>query len=478
MKIKIKTILAALLLGATAVQAQTQNDPVIMTINGQPVTRSEFEYSYNKNNTDGVIDKKSIDEYVDLFVNYKLKVQAALDAQLDTLSSFRKEFATYRDQQIRPSLVTDADVEKEARDYYDNLVKQIGPKGLFTCSHILILASPDAEEAVREAAKNRIDSVYTVITNGADFAEVAKNVSQDPGSAKNGGRLPLATKGYFFKEFEDAALALKDGEISKPILSPVGYHIIRMEGRQDVEPYDTLGPRIVRYLESRGVRDKIVDEKIAAEVAASNGALTAETYMDQLSAEKEAQDPELKNLIREYHDGLLLFEVCNREVWEKAAQDEAGLAQYFKQNKKKYKWDAPRFKGISYHVKDAKDVAAVRKCVKKLPFDQWTEKLRTEFNNDSIIRIRVKKGIFKEGDDALVDNKIFKKDTTVTEMKDYPFSATYGKKLKAPEDYTDVRGLVTADYQELLEKAWVDELRKKYTVVVNKDVLATVNKHD
>lgn len=475
---KIKTILAALLLGATAVQAQTQNDPVIMTINGQPVTRSEFEYSYNKNNTDGVIDKKSIDEYVDLFVNYKLKVQAALDAQLDTLSSFRKEFATYRDQQIRPSLVTDADVEKEARDYYDNLVKQIGPKGLFTCSHILILASPDAEEAVREAAKNRIDSVYTVITNGADFAEVAKNVSQDPGSAKNGGRLPLATKGYFFKEFEDAALALKDGEISKPILSPVGYHIIRMEGRQDVEPYDTLGPRIVRYLESRGVRDKIVDEKIAAEVAASNGALTAETYMDQLSAEKEAQDPELKNLIREYHDGLLLFEVCNREVWEKAAQDEAGLAQYFKQNKKKYKWDAPRFKGISYHVKDVKDVAAVRKCVKKLPFDQWTEKLRTEFNNDSIIRIRVKKGIFKEGDDALVDNKIFKKDTTVTEMKDYPFSATYGKKLKAPEDYTDVRGLVTADYQELLEKAWVDELRKKYTVVVNKDVLATVNKHD
>jgi peptidyl-prolyl cis-trans isomerase SurA len=475
---KIKTILAALLLGATAVQAQTQNDPVIMTINGQPVTRSEFEYSYNKNNTDGVIDKKSIDEYVDLFVNYKLKVQAALDAQLDTLSSFRKEFATYRDQQIRPSLVTDADVEKEARDYYDNLVKQIGPKGLFTCSHILILASPDAEEAVREAAKNRIDSVYTVITNGADFAEVAKNVSQDPGSAKNGGRLPLATKGYFFKEFEDAALALKDGEISKPILSPVGYHIIRMEGRQDVEPYDTLGPRIVRYLESRGVRDKIVDEKIAAEVAASNGALTAETYMDQLSAEKEAQDPELKNLIREYHDGLLLFEVCNREVWEKAAQDEAGLAQYFKQNKKKYKWDAPRFKGISYHVKDAKDVAAVRNCVKKLPFDQWTEKLRTEFNNDSIIRIRVKKGIFKEGDDALVDNKIFKKDTTVTEMKDYPFSATYGKKLKAPEDYTDVRGLVTADYQELLEKAWVDELRKKYTVVVNKDVLATVNKYD
>ena len=212
---KLKAILAvALLCAGTVVQAQTQDDPVIMTINGQPVTRSEFEYSYNKNNADGVIDKKSIDEYVDLFVNYKLKVQAALDAQLDTLSSFKKEFATYRDQQIRPSMVTDADVEKEAKDYYDNLVKQIGPKGLFSCSHILILASPDAEEAVREAAKVRIDSVYTALTKGADFAELAKEVSQDPGSAKNGGKLPLATKGYFFKEFEDAALALKDGEIS------------------------------------------------------------------------------------------------------------------------------------------------------------------------------------------------------------------------------------------------------------------------
>ena len=102
--------------------AQT-DDPTIMIINGQPVSRSEFEYSYNKNNTEGVIDKKTVEEYVDLFVNYKLKVQAALDAQLDTLSSFQKEFRTYRDQQIRPSFVTDADVEKEAQSYYDKMVQ-------------------------------------------------------------------------------------------------------------------------------------------------------------------------------------------------------------------------------------------------------------------------------------------------------------------------------------------------------------------
>ena len=74
-----------------------------MKINGTPVLRSEFEYSYNKNNSEGVIDKKTVEDYVDLFVNYKLKVVAALDAKLDTLTSFKNEFAQYRDQQLRPS---------------------------------------------------------------------------------------------------------------------------------------------------------------------------------------------------------------------------------------------------------------------------------------------------------------------------------------------------------------------------------------
>ena len=75
-----------------ALKAQTA-DPVIMTVNGVPVPRSEFEYSFNKNNGEGVIDKKSVDEYVELFINYKLKVAAALDARLDTMTSFKEEFA-------------------------------------------------------------------------------------------------------------------------------------------------------------------------------------------------------------------------------------------------------------------------------------------------------------------------------------------------------------------------------------------------
>lgn len=201
--------------------------------------------------------------------------------------------------------------------------------------------------------------------------------------------------------------------------------------------------------------------------------------MEQKAEELSAKDSDLKYLIREYHDGLLLYEISNQLVWDKAAKDEKGLEKFFKKNKKKYAWDEPRFKGMAYHVKQQSDVKAVADCVKKLAFDKWADALRTTFNSDSVIRIRVEKGIFKKGDNALVDSAVFHKDTTVTKLKDYPIDATYGKILKkGPEDYTDVRGLVVADYQEMLEKEWVAQLRRKYTFSVNDDVLNTVNNHE
>ena len=129
--------------------------------------------------------------------------------------------------------------------------------------------------------------------------------------------------------------------------------------------------------------------------------------------------------------------------------------------------------------KDKADVKAVKNSIKKVPFDRWPEVLRATFNPDSVIRIRVEKGIFKRGDNALIDREVFKRDTTVTSLEDYPIDAVYGKILKkGPEDYTDVRGLVVADYQEELEREWVAALRRKFTFSVNKDVLKTVNTHN
>ena len=458
------------------VVAQT-DDPVIMIINGQPVQRSEFEYSFNKNNAEGVIDKKSVEEYVDLFVNYKLKVQAALDEKLDTMKSFRDEFATYRDQQIRPSFVTDEDVEAKAREIYDQTQQQVDSLGgLIHAAHILLMVEQNASEAVDAAAKVRADSIYGALKAGADFEEMAKKFSDDKGSARRGGDLSWIQPRQTVKEFEQAAYALQPGEMSQPVKSPFGYHIILMKERSNFFPYDTLRNDIIRFIEARGLKEEIVEKKL--DKMTEELGQTREQILEQRAIDLSENDSDLKNLIREYHDGLLLYEISNRLVWDKAAKDEAGLAAYFKANKSKYNWEQPRYKGMAYHVKDAKDVKAVKKAVKGLPFDKWADKLRTTFNNDSIIRIRVEKGIFKPGDHALVDRMVFKKDTIAKPVEGYPIDAVFGKLLKkGPEEYNDVRGLVIADYQDQLEKQWVEALRQRYQFTVRKEVLETVNKH-
>lgn len=473
---KIKSLITIFALCASNLMAQT-NDPVIMKIAGKPVTRSEFEYSYNKNNSEGVIDKKTVEEYVELFVNYKLKVQAALDERMDTLSSYKQEFRQYRDQQIRPFIINDADVEREARNIYDNEVKRIGPEGLVRPAHIFVRLSPNSDMATEAAKKERIDSIYKALLNGADFTELASTKSEDPGASAQKGVIGWITKGQTYEEFEKAAYALEVGEVSEPTLSPVGWHIIKMMDKKQLEPYDTLRGNIMRFIEQRNLREAFINKKINEQVDASKGKKTAEQIMDEYAAEIEAKDAEMKHLIREYHDGLLLFEISNREVWEKGTNDEEGLKAYFKKNKKKYRWDEPRFKGMVYHVKDKNDVKAVKKSVKGLAFADWNEKLRSTFNGDSIIRIRVEKGIFKKGDNALVDSVIFKvENVEVKKTKDYPIDAVYGKKLKRPKEMSDVRNQVTADYQALLEKQWVAALRKKYAVEVYPEIVATVNK--
>ena len=457
--------------------AQSSADPTLMTINGVPVSRSEFEYSYNKNNGDGVIDKLSVDEYVTLFINYKLKVAAALDDKLDTLSSFRQEYQMYRDQQVKPTMVTDADVLAEARQMYDRTKAMIGERGLVRPAHILLRLSTQATAQQQELVKQRIDSVYRALLGGADFAEMARKVSQDPGSASRGGELPWIAPAQTLKEFEDVAYSLAPGDMSKPFISPIGYHIILMKERKQLEPFDTLKSTIVESLERRGIRNDIADMKLRRKVTLSEGKLSADEIMQQQSDSLAAINPEMKYLFQEYHDGLLLYEISSREVWDKASSDEAALKAWFDTHKKSYAWKEPRYKGIAYHVKTKQDVKAVKKCVKNLPFDEWTEALRTTFNPDSVIRIRVEKGIFKLGDNATIDKMVFKTEQASNANPDYPIDAVYGKKLKRPDSYQDVRQQVVEDLQDSLEQEWVASLRRRYSVEVNNEILKTVNKH-
>ena len=473
---KFKSLLAAMLIVASSAGAQTA-DPVVMTINGNPVLRSEFEYSYNKNNSETVVDKKSVADYVPLFVNYKLKVLAAEAAGIDTTSTFRKEFLSYRDQQVRPSFINDDDVEAEARKIYKETQTRIDSNGgLVRPSHILLMLKQNATQAEQDAAKLRADSIYTALVKGANFADLARRLSDDKGSASRGGDISWVQKGQTVKEFEDVVFSMKKGELSKPFLSPFGYHIVKLMDKQNFFPYDTLRADIRRFIDQRGLRDHIVSQKLDSLAKAAQPATTVQSLLDKRADEMAAKDPALRNLIREYHDGLLLYDISNRLVWDKAAKDEAGLAAFFKKNRKRYAWTEPRFKGIAYNCKNAADVEAVKRSIKKVDFDDWAETLRKQFN-DSTLRIKVVKGIFKKGDNALVDREIFQVDTTYTAPKGYEHTAVFGKKLKAPKTYDDVRELVVADYQEYLEKQWIADLRKQYPVVLNEEALATVNKH-
>ena len=360
---------------ATMAGAQT-SDPVVMTVNGQNVTRSEFEYSYNKNNGDDVIEKTTVEQYVPLFVNYKLKVAAALDARLDTLTSFKVEFAKYRDQQVRPTIVTSEDVENEARRIYADRLNMIGDKGLIRPAHILMRLSQKASRAAQDSAKMRIDSIYACLQRGEDFADLATRFSQDPGSAKRGGLLPWICTGQTLKEFEDVAFSLNKGETSKPFLSPVGYHIVKMTDRKQLEPYDSLRANIINFIEKRNLRDAIAQRKVSEMVKSSDGRLTVAEVMQQKADSLAKADEAMKYLIQEYHDGLLLFEVSNREVWEKAAADSVGQMKWYKKYRKK-RYGKKKFEEVKAAVAaDWQDelekrwVAALRKRYDVVIYDE------------------------------------------------------------------------------------------------------------
>ena len=311
---KFYALIAAMLLSGSI--AFAQNDPTVMTINGQPVSRSEFEYSYNKNNSNGVIDKKTVKEYVDLFVNYKLKVLAALDAKLDTLSSFKKEFASYRDQQVRPSFINSSDVEAEAYKIYKETQERIdGAGGMVKPAHILLLLKQKASSEEQAKAKAKADSIYNVLRHGGNFADLAKRFSDDKGTAVKGGELPWLTKGQTVKAFEDAVFSMKVGELRAPVLSEFGYHIIKLEGKQNFMPYDSVKNDIYRFIDARGIRERIVDEKLDS-LAKQIPNSAKENLLEQKAEELSANDPDLKYLIQEYHDGLLLYEISNRLVWD------------------------------------------------------------------------------------------------------------------------------------------------------------------
>lgn len=475
----MKRTFTALCIAIASLSATAQN-PVLMTVNGKDVTRAEFEYAYNKNNSvEGAVEQKTIEEYVDMFINYKLKVAEAESLKLDTLTSFQEEFRQYRDLQLTPHLVDQQFIDSVAHSLYDRQVEAIEGKDLLDCSHILLIVKQTDGEDVRSRVAQRADSIYNALLGGADFAALAMNLSEDAGSARNGGKLPTIYPGMTIPEFEAEAYALKAGELSKPFLTPVGYHIVKMSERKQFESFETLYPTIVAALKRQNIEEASAQAKIE-KLVASTGKSREDILLGVLD-EQKVVTPDLEYLVQEYYDGLLLYEVAKTRVWDEAEHNTALLERTFKANKKKYAWTEPRYAGYIISAKTAKAAQKAQKLLKKgVPAGKDLRTfLKETVNKDSVVVMVSGPYLAKKGENSTIDNLGFGVSSAEVKplRKGYPYTTITGRKQKQPAGYLDVKNEVTADLQQRLEEEWVAELRKKFTFFVNADVLKTVNKH-
>ena len=571
-------------------------DKPLMTINGKPVSAEEFLYIYEKNNQAGALDPKTMDEYLDMFINFKLKVVEAESQGIDTTEAFKKELKGYRaqatpkylqDNQAMDSLVemswrhmakdrraahiaiqcpATADSAQEAEalakinEAYERVTigKEVikgkgrkakkvrekvepfadvaravstdpsvqetgGELGWITpfryvypleeavyntelgkvsapfrtqygfhivlveeerdhkevkASHIMKMTPRGESDSVVAAKKALIDSIAAIV-NAENFAEVAKAESDDRGSSARGGDLGWFGKGMMVKPFEDAAFALEVGQISAPFQTMYGWHILYKEGERSIQPLDSIRSQVERQVQ-RDERAKEADKSFIRKTRAEYN-LPAEMSDEEVKAyadeHLEEKYPELRNLVQEYHDGILLFEVSLREVWDKAAKDTAGLEQFFAANKKKYTWDAPHFKGWLLQCKDKNSAKAAQAIIKSADPDSVKSYIAHRINQDSVTYVKAQRGLWEQGKNAAVDKYGLKiKKTEFTPNEQLPYVVCVGKKLKAPATWDDEKGKVTTDYQDFLEKAWIEKLRAKYPVVINEDVWQSIKK--
>ena len=590
-----KTILSILLL-AGVLNGFAQEDNVLMTINGEPIMASEFLYIYEKNNQESSLEKKTMDEYLELFVNFKLKVTEAKAQGVDTTEAFKKELAGYRAQATPKYMQDDEAIDSLVVLSYNRMAR------IRKASHIAVQCPMDADSATVAAAEAKInelrervtvglpkevkkgrkkvtvrepeefaevavlyseepsakqtkgalgwiqpfryvysfeDAVYTTpvgevtpvfrspygfhiakvegerdfeevnashimkmtpmgdiqrmadaqmamdslyqlaIQDTVDFAALAQANSEDRGSAVRGGELGWFGRGAMVQPFEDITFDLEVGQISKPFQTRFGIHISKLHEKRGIQPLDSMRAQILRQVQ-RDQRMQIAEQSFIAKTRAEYN-LPAEMSDADVKAYADAHLEEkyvdLRNLVREYHDGILLFDVSLREVWDKANQDTEGLAAYFKANKKNYTWEAPRSKGSIIYAKNEVAAKAAKQIVKSAHPDSVLSYLNQRVNVDSVMYVRVERGIWEAGKNAAVDKYGFKnKAAEFTPSEEFPIVLAVGKVIKNPQEYTDERAKVTTDYQDYLEKAWIKTLREKYPVVINEEVWAEIKK--
>ncbi len=663
---KILAVLLFMIIGLMAdyssVFAQ-DHDPVLFRINGQSVHQSEFEEVYHRNNVEmDVADPKPVEEYLDLFINFKLKVMEAMSLGMDTNAAFLQELEGYREQLARPYFYDQQISEQLLHEAHQRMQYDL------RASHILVAVDEYANAEDTLKAYQRIMEIYNRIQQGEPFASVARTESDDPSARDrqataqqpayrgNSGDLGYFTVLNMVYPFESAAYNTAVGEVSQPVRSPFGYHIIRVTDRlpamgkvqaahimvnsplgtasieeeKNVQKINELYQRLLQgedfgalaaefsddgasarrngqlpeftcnrmvpefikainelqqpgdfsspiktdfgwhivklidkkqpgsfedeyyELKNRLSRDsrseisrEVVLERLKEEydfqeypeklavfydlvdpsvfegkwdasaasvlhdemIAFAGQSYTQQHFASYLDQEQgmrtpeeimpyvatmyhdwvagllikyedsrlEEKYPDFRNIMKEYHDGILLFELTDKMVWSRAIEDSTGLEAFYDDQKEHYMW-GERLHATVFLCKDEKTARQTRKMARRFMnknTGEGVQQVLDTMNAVSQTDVSAKQGKYEHEEDPLIDQVEWKSGLGRPVAWNDRVALVYVHEVleAQPKQIDEIRGLLIADYQNYLEKVWVEQLRAKYQVEINDEVI-------
>ena len=630
-RIAVAALFFSFLAAGSLAQSGDNKVETLFTVNKRPVSLAEFVYLYRKNHQGKPEEftKEKIEEYLDLFIKYKLKVEEAFVRGMDTTAKFRKEYETYREELLKPYMPDSNVIDSLVRLTYERLKEEInashiliqlaadaspadtlkayqritelrkralagedfamlaanhseepraeetkGNLGFFTAmqmvfpfeqaaystpvgkvsepvrtqfgyhilkvldrrpsrgevevSHIMIRTPEGAEDA---AARNTIFDIYDKLQKGMDWDELAREYSEDPNSKDKGGRLRPFGVGAMaaVPEFQEMAFALREpGDISDPVRTQYGWHIIRLESRIPLPTFKELQPSLTQrvsrdervkisrdalrrrmrkefnYTENASVKEKLVavgdnilnGEASTAEAMKNEVLFTMQArpyrvsdflsfvteqrsiqrrsansiddllsaYIDrvqmQLLEQKVMKEsPDYKWLLKEYYEGILLFEIMESEVWNKAMEDTAGQRNYFNKHPGKYT-AAERMVGKIYTASAKQPMEELKRMIEE-----------GEDVNDFLVKHRIKEdsGAFEQKERAVFSQIGWAPGVYLTAQNGLNQLIFIEKILPpGPQTFEEARASVISDYQTFLEDSWITELKRKFEVKVSK----------
>lgn len=236
-----------------AKSSSSSNSSAVVTINSHPTSIEDFKYIYNKNNasSEDAYSKESLENYMDMYVKFKLKVEEAKSLGIDTTSDFKGELAGYRKQLAAPYLNEKKVTDSLIKEAYQRMKEEV------RASHILILCDKDASPKDTLTAYNKIKLIRDRATKGEDFGKLAYEFSEDPSAKSNNGDLGYFTALRMVYEFETAAYNTPVNGVSKIVRTKFGYHILKVTGKRPSQGEIQVAHILIRYTSGMSVEDSI-----------------------------------------------------------------------------------------------------------------------------------------------------------------------------------------------------------------------------